>query len=494
MGPIEPGKIPEPQWGVKILEDFIENFSSGSPTVEPAPPEPPGASKARRQTVQSTVVIPDKPANEDNKTILVRVKNALSSMVQFAKSHPWLTGMFVVGTLLILLAFPTVAGAIAGFTGLSIIGAHIALTIPYGIIIYYYGVMLINYARNIAIKKDYQTQIEQLEISNREMLTDSIQEARASLRTKQVKVDTIHGKTLKRLDDLEQEKKKTEEEIRNRAEGLRPIESARDTTETAIVEQFPLEAQPLAKKMVEKTREGIVDGMATLSEIKQFPPAISLELEIDLPPFPSPAQEKNLPIKKRIGERLGTLFKPAALASLIKEQKLATLIVASGIAVATLAYPLLGAASVFATIGLGVYGILLIVEGYNLTADNQAKERLKELGEEGDKQLKQWQSLKETRKKIETFVPQFKKEQARLIKQREGKLKKLQQNLRPPEEAAAKIMLPEYEVVIQILKTIDPKADSYPSSQIQAAINTIHSGAALVAESTPRPHTQPRAG
>ena len=494
MEPSGLGRIPEyqPPQPEDRIDDHIENFSTGSPTVKPEAPKQFDASKAKAQKVKSTVIIPDEPAQKKNKTILGRVKNALSSTVQFAKAHPWLTAMFVIGTTLILLAFPTVAGAIAGFTGLSILGAHVALTIPYGIMVYYYGIMLINFARNISIKKDYQVKIEQQEKVIREMLTDSIKATRASLQEKQIKVDTIHGKTLEGLDELEQEKRKIEGEIRDRAELLGPIEEARDTTEISIVEKFPAEVQPSAKKMVEETREGIVDGMSILSEVGPFPPSIALEQEIDIPPFPSPAQEKNLPVKKKIGQRLTDLFKPSTLGTVIKEHKLATLIVASGIAVSILAYPLLGAASVFAAIGLSVYGILLMVEGYNLTADNQAKERLSQLEKEGNKQVEQWKGLQETKSKIEAFVPQFKQKQARLIEQKGKKIVELQQKLKPLEEEAIKVMPLEYEEVVQMLRAIDPEANSYPPSLIKEKLNDLHTGTTLIGESVPRPSTPPR--
>lgn len=305
------GEIPEFQSAEIIYpHGEIANFQSGKP-IDGPPPPPTNFSQPEASSqvlINTTISIPDDYENNQNQSLLKSIKELFGPLTAFIKEHPWLTLAFVVGVVLILASFPILGGAIAGITSFSIIGVHLALTIPYSVMIYAFGVSLINVARGGALQKVHEKQIEIQERKMQDFLRNPVHGLRATITREQQGLDQIHEANLDRERKLEAEKKKLETQIATSQKIHADVRQKREGMERVIISEnrplLPPEAQIQAQTGLARKREEILDGIQTLGKMESLPlSALLLEKEIQIPDSISPSQKDHMEVRSKSQDR-----------------------------------------------------------------------------------------------------------------------------------------------------------------------------------------------
>lgn len=403
--PTQPEGLPPSD---KDDKNFLNTFLGSSPfsTELPKPPSI-DSTKASTQIATSDTVTPDAfPPHPDNKEILSRVKEQGTSLMQFAKNHPFLTAGFVLGIIFLLCAFPTIVSALAGKTGFNLFHVKVAAGLGLGVTMLYYGIYLINMARRASIKDELEAQLDSQEQIRKHAL-------KATRESYSKDVETISQSA--RL-TASQSKEKLEKKVLDLQSDQTQITSCiatlNQSIQSAAFQHLPKALQKSTKETLLKAEAELKNGPQALST-KEPGETLGHELTFTLPPLPktlslpdqpTQGQIKNQAIQRSISQKMGESLK--VIPSFLKEHPGSAATITVGVFAILAALPALifwlhGDASIYLIGSLTpvnvfqfvIIGLSLIVQGHTSVGIDNLKKELALIEKELDEHLKTYEKM-----------------------------------------------------------------------------------------------------
>lgn len=418
------------------LKKAFEDVSTPiTPLPPPVPDVKPQSAKDDILTKTTQITLDPTIIPSERKGTIERVKGRVGEVVSFVKKHPFLAGGMVLGVLLLFCAFPTLASSFAQITGVTLFHAQLTIGLGLGLMIFYYGIYLINLARRAAVKDELESKLESIQ-SNQSSLGKTTSEEEMN---KIVKDISSQAQTLKTemLEEVENRKSKQDNlektlyQMTSQSELLKTKQTLESLLEGIGFKNLPIEKQTEIKILFKQISDQVTSGAHALTKerplfvnesetpikseqffLEPVFEAPQLPNEMTLSPPSSATQAERKVMQATIKSKLGDLI--SSIGTFAKEKPASFALIVLGVIFTLVAIPalvywmhgftsvyLLGTLTLAGVIQFIVYGVSLIYEGYNSGMIDQINKDLLKIEEDGKQRKEELQKMESQVERIQ---------------------------------------------------------------------------------------------
>lgn len=388
------------QSGVPADGSIVKAFEAAVPYYQPSSPD---SNKLNVSTPKTEFIDLEKTEKHpENLETLDNIRQSVGKVFDFAKRHPFLTAGFVLGLAAIGTALPSLIGSFVT-SHIQLLNTDFVLGAGLAMMSLYYGVLLINLARQGASKDQLEQVIDQARDAANALLTKNRELAEQEQKNFLGDVETLGKRATHKLDTFKtQLNQQLEGRIDSHSQLQTTIANQLESVQQLITQNvfkdrpdLQEQAQGLLSKMSQEIQRGatLLSDSATLYSVD----------EIEIPEYLTQEQQNNKKIEESITRALEELYESIHIPSFseigqfIKGHPFSSLAMFAGFSFALLAIPVavlsahgvtffqgLGTISIESAAQFFLFGVLLIFGGYSGSKINKLNEQIAKIQKEID--------------------------------------------------------------------------------------------------------------